>query len=230
MGKKGLKALLVILVVISLGGGIIFFLPAKTTNEQRIFTSEEISNLKEISLNGNFNVNITDSDSKDIKCSFSRTKRGYVANEYGLESKIENNILYVKTYVKTNDKSESGFVFGGETLSVNISIPKSYKNKLSIKSKLSKINILNSNSKDIECYVNDSDIEISLDKICGNINVNSHLGDIDLKLPKDEKFNLSASSRLGEVTNNLGSNVDSSIKDKNIKLSASDGDITISGK
>lgn len=225
MIKRILQVLVVVLVLTSLAGGIIFFLPAKATNEQRIFTSEEIVNLKEISLEGNFNINITDSDSKDIKCSFSKIKRGYVANECEIESKIENNILYVIT----NSKKEVGFVLGGETLSVNIDIPKSYKNKLSVKSKLNKINIINSNSEDIECSSIDGETKISLDDICGNINVNTHLGDIDLKLPKDQKFNLSAKSRLGKVINNLDSNVDPSISEKNINLSSSDGNITISG-
>jgi hypothetical protein len=225
MTKRILQVLAVFLILVLLVGGIIYFLPAKTTNEQRLFTSEEISNLQEISLEGNFDVNVTTSDSKEVKCSFSKTKRGYVSNEYELESKIENNVLYVKT----NSKKDSGFVIGGEALTLNIDIPKSYGNKLSIKSELSKISILNSKSKDIECNVKDSNIEISLDDICGNINVNAHLGDIDLKLPKDKKFNLSAKSRLGKVTNNLDSNVDSSINEKNINLSSSDGDISISG-
>lgn len=225
MTKRILKILVVVLIVVLLIGVIIVFLPAKTTNEQRIFTAKEISNLQEISLVGEFDVNVTTSDSKDVKCSFSKTKRGYVSNEYELESKIENNVLYVTT----NSKKEASFVLGGEVLTVDIDIPKSYENKLSIKSKLNKISILNSKSKDIECNAEDSNIKISLDDICGNINVNAHLGDIDLKLPKDKKFNLSAKSRLGEVTNSLDSNVDSSIKEKNINLSSSDGDITISG-
>lgn len=227
MIKKMLQVLLVFMVVIILVGvGVVYFLPPKTINEEKIFTSQEISNLQEISLNGNFDINVTDSDSEDIKCSFSKTQKGYVANEHELESKIENNILYVTT--KSKEKFE--FVLGGETLSVNIEIPKSYKNKLSIKSKLNKINISSSNSEDIECSTTDGKIEISLDKIYGNISVNTHLGDIDFKLPKDEKFNLSASSRIGKVINNLESNVDPSISDKNINLSASDGTITISGK
>lgn len=225
MTKRILQVLVVTLILVSLTGGIIFFLPAKTTNEQRIFTSEEISNLQEILLNGNFDVNVTTSDSKDVKCSFSKTKRGYVSNEYELESKIENNVLYVTT----KSKNEPSFVLGGEVLTINIDIPKSYQNKLSIKSELGKINILNSKSKDIVCNVEDSNIKISLDEICGNINVIADLGDIDLKLPKDKKFNLSAKSHLGKVTNNLNSNVDSSISEKNINLLSSDGDITISG-
>ncbi|OCA96625.1 DUF4097 family beta strand repeat-containing protein [Clostridium beijerinckii] len=226
MIKRILQGLVVVLILVSLVGGIIFFLPAKTTNEQRIFTSKEISNLKEISLDGDFDVNVTTSESKDTKCTFSKTKRGYVSNEYELESNIENNVLYITT----NSKSEPSFVLGGETLNVNIDIPKSYKNKLSIKSKLAKINILNSNSEDIECSTTDGETRISLDKICGNITVDTHLGDIDLKLPKDEKFNLSsAKSRFGKVTNNLDSNVDYSMSEKNINLSSSDGNITISG-
>lgn len=225
MTKRIFKVLIVVLILGLLVGKIIFSLPAKTTNEQRIFSLKEISNLQEISLDGNFDVNVTTSDSKDLKCSFSKTKTGYIYNEYELESRIENNVLYVTT----NIKNEMNFVLGGETLSVNIDIPKSYKNKLSIKSKLSKINILNSNSEDIECNTTDGETKISLDKICGNITVNTHLGDIDLKLPKDEKFNLSAKSRLGKVTNNLDSNVDSSISEKNIKLLSSDGNITING-
>ncbi|MBW6408692.1 DUF4097 family beta strand repeat-containing protein [Clostridium weizhouense] len=227
MIKKMLQILLVfMLVIILVGVGIVYFLPGKTINEEKIFTSQEISNLQEISLNGNFDINITDSDSKDIKCSFSKTQKGYVANGYEIESKIENNVLYVTT----NNQKESSVVLGGETLKVNIDIPKSYKNKLSIKSKLTPINISNSNSEDIECSTTDGKIEISLDKICGDISVNTHLGDIDLKLPKDEKFNLSASSRIGKVINNLESNVDSSTSDKHINLSALDGTITISGK
>jgi hypothetical protein len=206
MTKRILQVLVVVLVLASLAVGIIFFLPAKATNEQRIFTSKEISNLQEILLDGNFDVNVTTSDSKDVKCSFSKTKRGYVSNEYELENKIENNVLYVTT----KSKNEPSFVLGGEVLTIDIDIPKSYQNKLSIKSELGKINILNSKSKDIECNVEDSNIKISLDEICGNINVNADLGDIDLKLPKDQKFNLSAKSRLGKVTNNLNSNVDSS--------------------
>ncbi len=225
MIKRILQGLVVVLILVSLVGGIIFFLPAKTTNEQRIFTSKEISNLKEISLDGDFDVNVTTSESKDTKCTFSKTKRGYVSNEYELESNIENNVLYITT----NSKSEPSFVLGGETLNVNIDIPKSYKNKLSIKSKLAKINILNSNSEDIECSTTDGETRISLDKICGNITVDTHLGDIDLKLPKDEKFNLSAKSRFGKVTNDLDSNADSSMSEKNINLSSSDGNITISG-
>jgi hypothetical protein len=226
MIKRILQVLLVILVVVSLGGVIAFFLPAKTTNEQRIFTTEEIANLKEISLNGNFTLNITTSDSKEIKCNISKIRKGYVSGDYGLvESKIEDNILYVNE----GNKKDIVCIGGGITERIDIDIPKSYKNKLSISSKLSKINILNSNSKDIECDVKDSNITISLDDICGNITVNSHLGDIDLKLPKDEKFNLSAKSRLGKVTNNLASNVDSSITEKNINLSSSDSNITISG-
>lgn len=224
MTKKRLKVLLAILIVILLVGSSIFFLPTKTTNEQIIFTSDKISNLKEISLDGNFNVNITTSDSKDIKCSFSKTKRGYVANEYELESKIENNVLYVTT----NSKNKPNIVLGGEVLTVAIDIPKSYENKLFIKTELGKVNIFNSKSKDIECNVKDGNIKISLNYICGNIRVNAHLGDIDLKLPKDKKFKLSAKSHLGKVTNNLYSNVDSSIKDKNIKLSTSDGNINVS--
>ncbi|WP_160686544.1 DUF4097 family beta strand repeat-containing protein [Clostridium sp. C2-6-12] len=226
MTKRILQFILVVLALVSLVMGIILFLSAKTTNEQRIFTSEEISNLQEISLEGNFDVNVTSSDSKEVKCSFSKVKRGYISNEYELESKIENNVLYVKT----NSEKASGVVIGSEALILNIDIPKSYENKLSIKSELSKISILNSKSKDIQCNVDDSNIKISLDDICGNINVNANLGDIDLKLPKDQKFNLSAKSHLGKVTNNLDSNVDSSIREKNINLSSSDGDITISGK
>ncbi|RDY23145.1 hypothetical protein CHF27_009895 [Romboutsia maritimum] len=226
MIKRILQVLLAILVVVSLGWGIVFLLPDRTTNEQRIFTSEEIVNLKEISLNGNFAINITTSDSKEIKCNISKIKKGYVSGDYGLvESKIEDNILYVNE----GNKKDIVCIGGGITEKIDIDIPKSYKNKLYIKSKLNKINILNSNSKDIECDVKNSNITISLDDICGNITVNSHLGDINLKLPKDEKFNLSAESRLGKVTNNLSSNVDSSIKEKNINLSSSDSNITISG-
>lgn len=225
MIKRILQVLVVILVLVTLVGGIIFFLSAKTTNEQRIFTSKEISNLKEISLEGNFDVNVTTSDSKDVKCSFSKTKRGYVSSEYELESNIENNVLYVMT----NSKKEAGFVLGGETLSVNIDIPKSYKNKLSVKSRINKINIINSNSEDIDCSSIDGETKISLDNICGNISVNTKLGNIELKLPQDERFNLSANSRLGKVINNLDSNIDSSISGRNINLSSLDGNITISG-
>lgn len=226
MTKKLLKVLLgIVAVALVMGAGIIYFLPTKTSNEEIIFSSDKIATLKEISLDGNFDVNITTSDSKDIKCSLAKVKRGYVSNDYELESKIENKILHIKT----NNHKESVFVLGGETLSLNIDIPKIYKNKLSVKSKLTSINILNSNSEDIECITTDGKINISLDKICGNVTVNTHLGDVNLKLPKDEKFNLSAISRIGKVINDLDFNVDSSIKNKNIKVTASDGTISIKG-
>lgn len=226
MTKKLLKVLLVIVAVaLVMGAGIIYFLPTKTSNEEIIFSSDKIVTLKEISLDGNFDVNITTSDSKDIKCSLAKVKRGYVSNDYELESKIENKILHINT----NNHKESVFVLGGETLSLNIDIPKTYKNKLSVKSKLTSINILNSNSEDIECITTDGKINISLDKICGNVTVNTHLGDVNFKLPKDEKFNLSAISRIGKVINDLDFNVDSSIKNKNIKVTASDGTISIKG-
>lgn len=224
--KRILQLIIVILVVVSVGIGIIFLLPDNITNEQRIFTQEEIENLKEISLNGNFTINVTTSDSNDIKCNISRVRKGYVIGDYeSVENKIEDNILYVNE----GNKKDIVCIGGGVSEKIDIDIPKSYKNKLSIKSKLNKVNILNSKSKDIDCDVKNSNITISLDDICGNINVNSHLGDIDLKLPKDEKFNLFAQSRLGKVTNNLESNVDSSIKEKNINLSSSDSNIIISG-
>ncbi len=220
------KVLVILIVVLLLGAGGLFLSPSKVDSSERIFTSKEISNLKEISLNGDFDVNITTSDSKDIKCSFSKSKIGFVIGDSKFQSNIENDVLYV---TKSGTKNLI-CIGGGETLKLNIDIPKNYKNKLSIKSVLSKVNILNSNSKDIQCDVKDSNIKISLDSICGNIAVNSNLGNIDLKLPKDEKFNLSAKSRLGEITNNLDSNVDSSISEKNILLSSLDGNITISGK
>ncbi|AZV57805.1 DUF4097 family beta strand repeat-containing protein [Clostridium sp. AWRP] len=219
------KVLLIFVAILAVAGGILFFSPAKAEDSQRIFTSKEISNLEEISLNGDFDVNITSSDSRDIQCSFSKLKKGFVFGTYNFEANIENNVLNV-----TSDSKIGTFCIGGcENLRLNIDIPKSYKNKLYIKSKLSKVNILNSNSKDIQCDVHDSNIKISLDNICGNITVNSNLGNINLKLPKDEKFNLSAKSHMGEVTNNLASNVDHSLKEKNINLSSSDGNITISG-
>lgn len=225
MRKKILLMLLLISVVII--GIISYFLPAETTNEKRVFTSKEISNLKEISINGNFIVDIATSASEDITCDFTKIEKGFVIGDAGLiESKIKGNILYV------NDDNKKNMICigGGITERVHIYIPKSYQKKLSVKSQLSKINILNSNSKDINCDVKDSDITISLDDICGNVNVKSGLGDIDLKLPKDQKFNLSTNSRLGEIENKLNSNVDSSLKDKSINLTTLEGNITISGK
>lgn len=223
MKKKILLMLLISVVII---GAILYFLPAKTISEKRVFTSKKISNLKEISINGNFNINITTSDSEDVKCNFTKIKKGCVIGDTGLmESKIKDNILYV------NDDNKKNMICigGGITKRVDIYIPKSYQNRLSVKSQLSNINILNSNSKDINCDVKDSDIAISLDNICGNVNVKSSLGDIGLKLPKDQKFNLSTNSRLGEIDNKLNSNVDTFLTDKSIKLTTLEGNITISG-
>lgn len=226
MAKRILQVILGVLIIVLLGGGIIYFSSVKTTKDERIFTSEEISKLQEISIDGNFDINVTTSESEEVKCSCTKTKRGFQSYDSGLDSKIENNVLYiVKSY-----KEEPGFILGGETLKVNIDIPKSYKNKLSLKSELGKINILDSNSENIDCKTTDGNAEISLEKICGNIIVDTHLGNIDLKLPKDEKFNLSANSRLGKVNKNFDANVDSSISEKNINLSSSDGNITISEK
>lgn len=220
------KILIIFCVVLVVGGGFLFSTSAKTTKDEKTFTSEDISNLKEISVDGDFDTNITTSDSKDIKCSFVKTKKGYVSESYEFHSKIENNVLYINT----SDKKSTICVAGGEFLKVNIDIPKSYENKLSVKSKLGKINIVDSNSRDIKCDTKDGDTKISLDNICGNITANSHLGNIELKLPKDQKFNLSTSSHLGKITNELNSNLDSSLKEKNIKLSSSDGNITISAR
>lgn len=224
MKRKVVLLGLIILAII--GGAIIYFLPSKSTSEKRIFTSKEIAGLKGISINGNFALSITASDSEDIECSFTKIKKGFVIGDSALiESKIENNILYVND----GDKKNMVCIGGAITERVNIYIPKSYQNKLSVKSKLSKISILNSNSRDINCDVKDSDIAISLDKICGRVSVSTNLGDIDLKLPKDQKFNLSAKSNLGDIKNKLTSNVDSSITDKYINLATDDGDIKISG-
>ncbi|AWI04481.1 hypothetical protein B9W14_08245 [Clostridium drakei] len=218
------KVLLIFVLILVVAGGILLFSPTKAENSQRIFTSKEIENLKEISLDGDFDVNITASDSKDIKCSFSKVQKGFILGAYNFESGIENDVLNV-----TSSSKIGTVCFGGyEGLSLNIDIPKSYKNKISIRSKLSKIKITNSSSKNIQCDVHDSDIKISLNNICGNITVNSNLGNINLKLPKDEKFNLSAKSHMGKVTNDLDSNVDHSLKEKNINLLSSDGDINIS--
>lgn len=223
MKKKILLTSLISLVII---GCIVYFWPAKGTNEKRVFTWKEISSLKEISVGGNFAINITTSDSDDIKCNFTKVKKGLVIGDSGLiESKIKNNILYIKD----GNKKNLICIGGGITERVDIYIPKSYENKLSVKSQLSKINILNSNSKDINCDVKDSDIEISLNNICGKVNVKSSFGDIDLRLPKDEKFKLSTNSRSGEIHNKLNSNVDRSLTDKSINLNTLDGDITISG-
>lgn len=218
------KVLLIFVLILAVAGGILLFSPTKAENSQRIFTSKEIENLKEISLDGDFDVNITASDSKDIKCNFSKAQKGFVFGAYNFESGIENDVLNVTLSSKIGTVCLGGY----ERLSLNIDIPKSYKNKLSIKSKLSKIKIVNSSSKDIQCDVHDSNIKISLNNIGGNITVNSNLGNINLKLPKDEKFNLSAKTHMGKVTNNLDSNVDHSLKEKNINLLSSDGDINIS--
>lgn len=220
------KILLILLIIVMIVGGTAYFLPAKITNEEKAFTLEEISNLKEISISGNFAVNITASDSKEIKCSFSKMKKGLVIDGSSLiESKIENNVLYIN-----EDKKEYPICFGGGiTKIVNIDIPKDYQNKLSIKSELNKVNILNSNSKDINCEVKESDITISLENISGNITAKSYLGNINLKLPKDQNFKLSANCSLGEIDNKLTSNVDSSLKDKSINLDAIQGNITIDG-
>lgn len=220
------KILLILVAILVVGGCVIFSSPAKTDNCEKIFTSKEISNLKEISLDGNFDINITTSDSEVVKCNFFNTKRGFVIGGSEFDSKIENNVLYITT----SNKKNIICVVGGETLKVNIDIPKSYQNNLSVKSKLGKINILNSNCKNIKCDTQDGNIKISLDNIWGNITVNSHLGDIDLKLPKDQKFNLSSNSHLGKITNKLASNVDPSLKEKSINVSSSDGNITISGR
>lgn len=220
------KILLMLLIIVMIVGGIAYFLSAKTTKEKKVFTLEEIANLKEISISGNFVVNITASDSKEIRCNFSKMKKGLVIDSSSLiESKIENNVLYIN-----EDKKEYPICIGGGiTKIVDIDIPKDYQNKLSIKSELNKINILNSNSKDINCDVKESDITISLENISGNITAKSYLGNINLKLPKDQNFKLSANCNLGEIDNKLTSNVDPSLTDKCINLDATQGNINING-
>lgn len=221
------KILLMLFIIVMIVGMLVYFLPARTTNEERVWTSEEILNLKEISISGNFVINITTSDSKDIKCSFTKTKNGYVIGDSELiEGKIDNNILYI------NESNRKNLICIGGSITerIDIDIPKSYQNKLSIKSELSKINISNLNSKDINCDVKDSDITISLENLCGNIDIKSNLGNINLKLPKDQKFNLAANSHLGNIDNKLISNVDSSLTDKCITLTTDDGNITINEK
>ncbi|MGO5065621.1 DUF4097 domain-containing protein [Clostridium sporogenes] len=218
--KKKTKLILAIVLVI--GGGAIFAVSSNTSEEQKIFTSDKITNLQAISLEGNFDINVTTSDFNDIKCKFIKTRKGYVNGSLKPNCNIQNNVLTVST------NSSRGMILGYETLKLDIDIPKRYKNKLFIKSKLNKINILNSNSKNIVCNTKDSNIKISLDNICGNITVKSNLGDIDLKLPKNQKFNLSANSRSGKITNDLAPNVDHSLKERAINLSSSSGNITIS--
>ncbi|KEJ00873.1 hypothetical protein N494_07805 [Clostridium botulinum A2B7 92] len=219
------KITLILGIVLVIGGGAIFASSSSNTSEeQKIFTSDKITNLQSISLEGNFDINVTTSDSNDIKCKFIKTRKGYMNGSSKLNSSIENNILTITT----NAPKDAICIGGSETLKLDIDIPKRYKNKLFIKSKLNKINILNSNSKNIQCNTQDSNIKISLDNICGDIAVKSNLGNIDLELPKDQKFNLSANSHLGKITNKLASNVDSSLKEKVINLSSSSGNITIS--
>lgn len=128
------KILAILGMILVIGGVCLVFLPTKTYSSERSFNSAKISNLKKISVSGKFDVNVTISNSNNIKCRFSTTKSGFVKGEPQFGCKIENNVLYITT----NSKVDSVCILGSESLKLDINIPKDYEKKLFINKKLSK--------------------------------------------------------------------------------------------
>ncbi len=152
-------------------------LEPKNTTDQSIIYSDQLSKIYELEIKSTSYISITTSDSKDLKISLSgESKFLFPSDSPKLTSKIENGNLLISNSIA--DKKDS--TIGVYHLILKIDIPKTFKNKIFVKSKNGPINIENTHSNNIECNSESGDIKISTIKMPMSINATAQKGNIEL--------------------------------------------------